>query len=109
MVLKLFVDFVNAPKTVEPGINMLRKRGKLVLVGLFGGSIELNLPLIPLRSYNIIGSYTGRLVDLNDLVGLAKRSAINPIVAKTFKLRQATEAFEDLKAGKILGRAVLNP
>ena len=99
------VDFVNTSKTVEPSINILRKRGKLVLVGLFGGSSELNLPLIPLRSYNIIGSYTGRLADLNDLVGLVKRSAINPIVAKTFKLRQATKALEELKAGKIIGRA----
>lgn len=103
------VDFVNAPKTVEPGINMLRKCAKLVLVGLFGGSVELNLPLIPLRSYNIIGSYTGRLADLNDLVGLVKRGAVNPIVTKTFKLKQATDALEQLKAGNIIGRAVLNP
>lgn len=103
------VDFVNAPKTVEPGINMLRKRGKLVLVGLFGGSIELNLPLVPLRSYNIIGSYTGRLADLYDLVGLVKRGAVNPVISKTFRLGQATHALEQLKAGKIIGRAVLNP
>lgn len=103
------IDFVNAPKTVEPGINMLRKRGKLVLVGLFGGSIELNLPLVPLRSYNIIGSYTGRLADLHDLVGLAKRGAVKPVVTKTFKLEEATEALTQLKAGQVIGRAVLNP
>ena len=103
------VDFVNAPKTVESGLSMLRKRGKLVLVGLFGGSIELNLPLIPLRSYNIIGSYTGRLADLSDLVGLVKRGEVNPIVTKTFKLKQATQALEQLKKGKIIGRAVINP
>ncbi len=103
------IDFVNAPKTVEPGINMLRKRGKLVLVGLFGGSIELNLPLMPLRSYTIIGSYTGRLADLNDLVGLVKRGAVKSVITKTFKLRQATEALTQLKAGKVIGRAVLNP
>jgi propanol-preferring alcohol dehydrogenase len=103
------IDFVNAPKTVDPGINMLRKRGKLVLVGLFGGSIKLNLPLLPLRAYNIIGSYTGRLADLNDLVELVKRGAVNPVISKTFKLRQATQALTQLKAGKIIGRAVLNP
>ncbi len=103
------VDFVNTSKTVEPSINILRKRGKLVLVGLFGGSSELNLPLIPLRSYNIIGSYTGRLADLSDLVGLVKRGEVNPIITKTFKLKQATQALEQLKKGKIIGRAVINP
>jgi len=48
------LDFVNSPKTVEPALNMLRKRGKLVLVGLFGGSVDLNLPLLPLRSRILI-------------------------------------------------------
>lgn len=103
------LDFVNGPKTVDPAINMLRKRGKLVLVGLFGGSIELNLPLIPLRSYNIIGSYTGRLGDLSDLVSLAERRAIKPTISSNFKLKDANDALNQLKAGKIIGRAVLNP
>lgn len=103
------LDFVNSPKTVEPALNMLRKRGKLVLVGLFGGSVDLNLPLLPLRSQTIIGSYTGRLADLPDLIGLVKRKAINPVISKTFKLSQAHDALVQLKAGKIIGRAVINP
>lgn len=103
------LDFVNSPKTVEPALNMLRKRGKLVLVGLFGGSVDLNLPLLPLRSQTIIGSYTGRLADLPDLVDLVKRKAINPVISKTFKLSQAHDALVQLKAGKIIGRAVINP
>ncbi len=103
------LDFVNSPKTVEPALNMLRKRGKLVLVGLFGGSVDLNLPLLPLRSQTIIGSYTGRLADLPDLISLVKRKAINPVISQTFKLSQAHDALVQLKAGKIIGRAVINP
>lgn len=103
------VDFVNGPKTVAPGIDMLRKRGRLVLIGLFGGSIELNLPLVPLRAMHILGSYTGKLADLADLVALAKRGIIKPIVSRKYSLDQANEALQELKAGKIIGRAVLNP
>jgi len=103
------IDFVNGPMTVKPALEMLKKRGKLVLVGLFGGSIELNLPLLPLKSQTIIGSYTGRLADLIDLVSLVKRGAINPVISKTFKLKDANKALEQLKAGKIIGRAVINP
>ncbi|PJB99085.1 MAG: zinc-binding alcohol dehydrogenase [Nitrosopumilales archaeon CG_4_9_14_0_8_um_filter_34_10] len=103
------IDFVNGPMTVKPALEMLKKRGKLILVGLFGGSIELNLPLLPLKSQTIIGSYTGRLADLADLVSLVRRNAINPIISKTFKLDDANKALEELKTGKILGRAVINP
>lgn len=103
------IDFVNAPMTVKPALEMLKKRGKLVLVGLFGGSIDLNLPLLPLKSQTIIGSYTGRLSDLVDLVSLVKRGAINPVISKKFKLKDANKALEQLKAGKIIGRAVINP
>ena len=102
------VDFVNAPKTVGAGIDMLRKRGRLVLIGLFGGSIELSLPLVPLKAMHILGSYTGKLADLADLVALTRRGAIRPIVARKYSLDQANEALLQLKSGKIIGRAVIN-
>jgi propanol-preferring alcohol dehydrogenase len=82
---------------------------EILSIGLFGGSIELNLPLIPLRSYHIMGSYTGRLAHLPDLVGLAKRHIIKPIVSKTFMLDEANEAITQLKSGRITGRAVIDP
>jgi alcohol dehydrogenase, propanol-preferring len=102
------VDFVNGPKTVGPGIDMLRKRGRLVLIGLFGGSIELSLPLVPLKAMHILGSYTGKLADLADLVALTKRGTIRPIVARKYSLTEANEALLQLKSGKIIGRAVIN-
>lgn len=36
------IDFVNASKTVETDMRLLRKRAKVVLVGLFGGELRLN-------------------------------------------------------------------
>src|ERR671917_639893 len=35
------IDFVNASSTVEVDMNFLRRRAKLVLVGLFGGELKL--------------------------------------------------------------------
>ena len=37
------IDFVNASKTVEADMQLLRRRAKVVLVGLFGGELKLNL------------------------------------------------------------------
>ena len=103
------IDFVNASKTVETDMQLLRRRGKLVLVGLFGGEVKLNLVSMPTRAYKIIGSYTGSISEMVEFVSLAKRGVIKPVVSERFKLEQATEALRMLKDGKIIGRGVINP
>jgi alcohol dehydrogenase, propanol-preferring len=103
------IDFVNASKTVETDMQILRRRARVVLVGLFGGELRLGLVTMPTRAYKLIGSYTGSLSDLIELVSLAKRGVIKPVVSNQFKLDQATEALQMLKDGKILGRGVINP
>ena len=103
------IDFVNASKTVETDMQILRRRARVVLVGLFGGELRLSLVTMPTRAYKLIGSYTGSLSDLIELVSLAKRGVIKPVVSNRFKLDQATEALQMLKDGKIMGRGVINP
>ncbi|MGE0243634.1 MAG: alcohol dehydrogenase [Nitrososphaeraceae archaeon] len=103
------IDFVNASSTVEVDMNLLRRRAKVVLVGLFGGELKLNLVSMPTRSYKLIGSYTGSMNDLIELVSLAKRNIIKPVISNRFKLDEATKALNMLKEGKILGRGVINP
>jgi len=103
------IDFVNASKTVETDMQFLRRRARLVLVGLFGGELKLSLVSMPTRAYRLIGSYTGTISDLIELVSLAKRGVIKTVVSQRFKLEQATEALSMLKEGKIIGRGVINP
>jgi propanol-preferring alcohol dehydrogenase len=103
------IDFVNATKSVETNMQLIRKRARLVLVGLFGGELRLSLVSMPTRAYKIIGSYTGSLDDLVQLVSLARRDVIKPVVSNKFKLDQAGEALQMLKDGKIVGRGVINP
>jgi propanol-preferring alcohol dehydrogenase len=103
------IDFVNASKTVESDMQFLRRRARLVLVGLFGGELKLSLVSMPTRAYRLIGSYTGTLNDMIELVSLAKRGIIKPVISDRFKLDQATEALSKLKDGKIIGRGVINP
>jgi propanol-preferring alcohol dehydrogenase len=103
------IDFVNASKTVETDMQLLRRRASLVLVGLFGGELKLSLVSMPTRAYKIIGSYTGSISEMVELVSLAKRGVIKPVVSERFKLDQSTEGLSKLKDGKITGRGVINP
>jgi len=103
------IDFVNAPPTVKMDLSLIRKRGNIILVGLFGGSIELSLVSVPLKAITIQGAYTGNYNDMLELIKLAQRGVINPIVSKHYKLDEVNTALGDLKNRKIIGRAVINP
>ena len=103
------VDFVNAPPTAKLGLAVLRKRGSLVMVGLFGGSIELSLVTIPLKAITIQGAYTGNYNDMTELLKLARDGVINPVISKRYALSEANDALSALKERRIIGRAVINP
>jgi propanol-preferring alcohol dehydrogenase len=78
-------------------------------VGLFGGALQSNLISIPTRAYRLIGSYTRNLIEIAELVSLAKSGIIKPVISDRFKLNQAAEAMSKLKEGKIIDKGVLNP
>lgn len=103
------IDFVNNNITSVNSFNMLRKRGKLIMVGLFGGSMELNLPMIPLRGYTLTGAYTGTFRELTELVELASNGKVRTVLDRRFSLDEVNEALHDLKNGKIIGRAIITP
>ena len=103
------IDFVNSSKSTEVDMQLLRKRARMVLVGLYGGALKLNLISMPTRAYKLIGSYTGNIAQLAELVSLARRGVIKPLVSDKFKLEQATEALSKLKEGKVVGRGIINP
>lgn len=103
------IDFVNAPATAGLGLDVLQKRGNLILVGLFGGSLSIPLVTIPLKSLTIRGSYTGRYSDMLELIDLARSGVINPKITKKYPLDEADAAMNDLRNRRISGRAVINP
>jgi propanol-preferring alcohol dehydrogenase len=57
----------------------------------------------------VTGAYTGKFADLVELVSLARMNKVQSVVSKKFTLDQANSALEELKAGKIIGRSVINP
>ncbi|MBB63771.1 MAG: zinc-binding alcohol dehydrogenase [Waddliaceae bacterium] len=103
------IDFVNMSATASLGFSCLRKRGSLILVGLFGGDLTVSLPLFPMMSISIEGAYTGRLSDLHKLVQLAQKGVLQPLVSKSYSLDEVNQALNDLENGKVLGRALLKP
>jgi D-arabinose 1-dehydrogenase-like Zn-dependent alcohol dehydrogenase len=102
------VDLVGAPATAALGIGALRKGGRYVICGLFGGELVHPLPPIAQRAISISGSYVGSLQELKEVVALAKKKKLKPSPIETRPGDQVNAALEDLKAGRVLGRVVLD-
>ena len=101
------IDFVGNEKTTDFAVNIIQKGGTVIVVGLFGGSVSLSLPLIPMRSLNLRGSYIGELNELKELVDIIKSGSVNLINVKTVNISKANEAMDKLRKGKVNGRLVL--
>jgi D-arabinose 1-dehydrogenase-like Zn-dependent alcohol dehydrogenase len=102
------IDFVGMPATAALGIGALRKGGRYVICGLYGGEFTHPLPPIAQRAIGIIGSYVGNLQELKEVVALAKKRKLKPMPVATRPAAEAPRALEDLKAGRIVGRVVLD-
>ena len=102
-------DFVGRPETASLGLRALGHEGRLILVGLMGGSLNVPLPMLPLLGTQVVGNFTGAPADLLELVDLARRGAIAPVVTETYRLEEANDALAKLQRGEIRGRAVLKP
>jgi D-arabinose 1-dehydrogenase-like Zn-dependent alcohol dehydrogenase len=103
------VDFVGSEQSVALANRVVRRGGKLVIVGLFGGSLQLPLPSIPLRGISILGSNTGTLAETHEMLSLLRAGRVQPIPIARRALAAAESALADLQHGAVTGRVVLVP
>ncbi len=101
------IDFVGTPQTAALGLGALRKGGRYVLCGLYGGELVHPLPPIAQRAIGIVGSYVGSLRELEEVVALAKKRKLRPGPITVRPQSEVNAVLEDLEAGRIVGRAVL--
>lgn len=103
------IDFVGAGSTFSFGFGALRKGGRLVSVGLFGGSAPVAPVMLAMKAASLLGSYVGTLDDLRELMALAQDGTLPPLALDERPLDAANAALDDLRAGRVRGRVVLEP
>jgi alcohol dehydrogenase/propanol-preferring alcohol dehydrogenase len=101
------VDLVNGTQTARFAFDALRKGGKLIQVGLFGGELTLPLPLMAIRALTVQGSYVGNPKELRELVKLAQEGTLPALPVATVPQNQANDALMRLRDGKVTGRLIL--
>ncbi len=101
------IDLVNGTQTARFAFEALRKGGKLIQVGLFGGELTLPLPIMAIRALTVQGSYVGNPKELRELVKLAQDGKLQALPVATVPQNQAYDALMRLRDGQVTGRLVL--
>jgi len=94
----------------ELGLQMLRRGGLFVAVGIppsSDGSLQLNPWQMFLNDPTIIYSAVGTVQEMRELVDLAAAGRVRTHVSRVGALSDVPQIFDELAAGKYLGRAVI--
>ena len=103
------IDFVGSEASFAFANGVVRRGGRIIVVGLSGGTLTAPLLMIAMRPFSIIGSYTGSLSEAEEMMTLVRAGKVAPIPIEERSLGAANQALDDLRAGKIVGRVVLTP
>ena len=100
------LDFIGSDDTLAQAAGSVRKRGMVIVVGLFGGRIPWGFGAWP-HEVTFMNSVWGSRAQLDELLALAGRepSIIQPV--ETLPFERAAEAHERVRAGDVRGRLVL--
>lgn len=104
---ELVLDCVGVQPTVDLGARLLGRDCVWTIVGLGGGHHDFHHGSIPYGSVMSI-PYWGSRVELMEVIAMARNRRIHAETTE-FPLDQAVEVYDQLKAGQIVGRAVLIP
>lgn len=104
--LDAIIDCTGAQEMFELGFSLLGISGHYVNVGLVSDRIDV--PLLPRvnREQTFYGSYWGNNIDLMEVLAMAAEDRIRHTI-KTFKFEQINEYLDLMRAGEIVGRAVM--
>jgi NAD+-dependent secondary alcohol dehydrogenase Adh1 len=101
------LDFVGEQNSPEVALRILRRGGTYSIVG-YGGVVTVPTVAMITREIRIIGNFVGSYRDLAELMELQRQGRVT-VSAKEYSLGDAARALDDLRQGRILGRAVLIP
>ena len=64
------IDFVGAEASAQFGLRALGRGGRLVIVGLFGGTFSMPMPMFAFTGCQIMGSVTGSPAEMKEMMDL---------------------------------------
>jgi propanol-preferring alcohol dehydrogenase len=102
-------DLVGTAASMRASATMLRRRGRLVLIGYTSEEFSIHPIELIVREIAVLGSVGSTLGDLHDAVDLVSRGLLTPFIDRTMKLQDFAKALEAVERQALTGRIVLTP
>ena len=96
------IECAGAKASLDQCINLVRKGGQLIKVGLYGRNVEINIDQTVIKELNIKPSFTYRHETWERAMKLLREDKIKtaPLVSGEFTLKDWEKAFEAVKENK---------
>lgn len=113
--LDCFIDNTGNPKMIELGYRITKPQGRVILVGVPRKGNDTTIYSLPLHfGKRISGSHGGEAVPNTDIpryMNLYRSGGIRlkEIISRVYSLDDINHAIEDMKSGKLSGRALVRP
>ncbi|MGE3508977.1 MAG: NAD(P)-dependent alcohol dehydrogenase [Vicinamibacterales bacterium] len=101
------LDFVGSAATVEIARSVVTAGGDVAIVGLAGGVLPVGFGSLPFET-RVSVPFWGTRAELAEVIALGRAGRIRAHVER-FALREAQQAYDRLRAGHLVGRAVVVP
>jgi len=97
---------VGAPPAVKQAAQIVKKRGRITVVGIFGSKVPIDMTWLVRRELEIKGAYDAKPENFPQSIELISKELIdvNTVLTHRYKLEEAKKAFQtalNMTAGKI--------
>lgn len=103
----VLIDFVGTATTLQLARDAARTMADITIVGIAGGEVPVSFFSQPYEA-SIASTYWGTRPELVELLSLAARGDVT-VEHTVYSLDDAAQAYRDLHAGQVIGRAVIVP
>jgi D-arabinose 1-dehydrogenase-like Zn-dependent alcohol dehydrogenase len=103
----IVIDNVGSKDTFVEALASVHRGGRIVLVGETEDMIPLSTFRLCVSELDVLGSRSGGRQDTIEAIELVEKGVVTPYVSDRFPLERINDAFEAIKKGNVLGRAVI--
>jgi D-arabinose 1-dehydrogenase-like Zn-dependent alcohol dehydrogenase len=103
----IVIDNVGSRDTLSQALAAVHRGGRIVMVGETEDAIPLSTFQLCVRELDILGSRSGGRQDTVEAIELVASGVVTPFASDSFPLEKINDAFDALKQGRVMGRAVV--
>lgn len=96
------------PETWQKNLSCMARGARMVTCGATSGpKVEIDIRTLYSKQHSILGSYMGSLTELHEVLALAEKGVVLPVLDQVFPLKEAADAQRRMESRQNFGKILL--